>query len=76
VMLPTSAISSHWIEIISNSSLREIMNRCRQINSLLFSFVNQLFINQVMRRFFYLSECRSCLMVLDCLHFYVFVPSK
>jgi hypothetical protein len=52
VMLATSFISSHWIEIISNSSLREIMNRCRQINSLLFSFVNQLFINQVMRRFF------------------------
>jgi hypothetical protein len=38
VMLATSFISSHWIEIISNSSLREIMNRCRQINSLLFSF--------------------------------------
>jgi hypothetical protein len=53
VMLATSFISSHWIEIISNSSLREIMNRCRQINSLLFSFVNQLFINQVMRRSFF-----------------------
>jgi hypothetical protein len=53
VMLATSFISSHWIEIISYSSLREIMNRCRQINSLLFSFVNQLFINQVMRRSFF-----------------------
>jgi hypothetical protein len=38
VKLPTSVISSHWIEIISINSLQEIVNRCRQINSLLFSF--------------------------------------